>query len=126
MPYRAALILIGLLLTAGCLPSQQPPNKADLRANDSPTRIPALVGAAETDDEASLAELVYALSDKDSAVRLFAIRSLADRTGETMGYRYYASLQQRQDAIDRWHDWLKSRSIEPIDPAEPSLDTTSD
>lgn len=120
------ILLLGpVLASSGCLPSQQSPTKADLRASDTPSRVPAIVNAAESDDDATLAELVYALSDSDPAVRLFTIRSLADRTGETMGYRYYESVQKRQPAIDRWYDWLDNRSITPIEPAESDAEKSS-
>ena len=100
-------LIVVALLTAGCLPSQQPPAKADLRANDTPARVPAIVHAAGDDDEATLPELVHALADKDPAVRLFAIRSLNERTGQTLDYRYYEAAEKRQAAIDRWHAWLQ-------------------
>lgn len=100
------ILVLAVLATAGCLPSEQEPAKADFRANDTPSRVPAIVGASDTDDEDALLELIHALSDKDAAVRLFAIRSLEERTGETRGYRYYEQPEQRQAAIDRWHEWL--------------------
>lgn len=98
--------LLGVLFIAGCLPSQQPPTKADFRATDTPAKVPAIVNAADTDDEALLPELIHALSDKDAAVRLFAIQSLQERTGQTMDYRYYEAAEKRQAATDRWHQWL--------------------
>ena len=118
------ILLFALLLTAGCLPSQQDPAQADFRANDTPSRVPAIVGAAETDDEANLAELVHALADKDPAVRLFAIQSLEARTGQTLEYRYYESPDQRQPAIDRWHAWLKDQGVTQI--ALPTNEETTD
>ena len=103
----ALLLPIGLvMLLPGCLPSQQAPSKADLRATDTPGRVPALVDAADEDDERTLAELVRALSDEDPAVRLFAIQALSRRTGQTLGYRYYESADHRQAAAERWHRWL--------------------
>jgi len=110
----AHLLLLGTLPLAGCLPSQQHPAKANLRAADTPSRVPAIVDAAETDDP-PLAELVHALSDDDPAVRLFAIQSLQRRTGQTLDYRYYESDEKRQPAINRWHVWLKAHlAPEPI------------
>lgn len=101
------LLLVNLmLLAAGCLPSQQDPAAADFRANDTPSRVPAIVGAADSDAPEELAELVRALADKDPAVRLFAIQSLRQRTGQTLGYRYYEPSDKRQAAVDRWHAWL--------------------
>jgi hypothetical protein len=121
------LLLLSLLVTAGCLPSEQHPAKGDLRASDTPARVPAIVNAAETDDDATLADLVHALSDKDPAIRLFAIRSLHERTGQTLDYRYYEAAEQRQAAIDRWHDWLADQGIsEPVLKGYDAMPTTED
>lgn len=124
MPRRPAAILslCGLLGLTGCLPSQQGPAKADFRANDTPSRVPAIVGAADAEDEDALLELIHALSDKDAAVRLFAIRSLEERTGQTHGYRYYEQPEQRQAAVDRWHEWLEGDTDRLATPG--SKDTT--
>lgn len=126
MPHRTAviLLLVGLVGLTGCLPSQQGPNKADLRANDTPSRVPAIVNAAQTDDEQTLTELVHALSDKDSAVRLFAIRALQERTGQTFGYRYYESPEKRQAATTQWHAYLKDPSAATL--ATPGSGNTTD
>ncbi len=106
-PVAIMILPIGVaLLLPGCLPSQQAPAKADLRATDTAGRVPALVDAAGQDDARTLAELVRALSDEDPAVRLFAIQALDRRTGQTLGYRYYESADHRQAAAERWHRWL--------------------
>lgn len=99
------LLIAVLLVAAGCSVNQAPA-KADFRATDTAARVPAIVSAADTEDEATLVELVHALSDDDPAVRLFAIQSLQERTGQTFGYRYYDSQDKRQAATDRWHQWL--------------------
>jgi len=116
------LLLINLLLlAAGCSPTQTPA-KADFRATDTVSKVPAIVNASESDDDASLPQLIHALSDKDPAVRLFAIQSLQERTGQTMDYRYYESPEKRQAATDRWHNWLADTlapspiTQEPTDP----------
>lgn len=114
------ILLLSLLALTGCLPSEQDPAKADLHAPDTLARVPAIVDAADTDDAATLAELVHALSDKDPAIRLFAIRSLKEQTGQTLDYRYYEAADKRQDAIDRWHDWLE----EYLAPAAITQETT--
>ena len=103
------ILLISLLVLSGCSP-KQPPAKADFRATDTPSRVPAIVGAADEKEQASLSELVHALSDKDPAIRLFAIQSLQERTGQTMGYRYYEATDKRQAAADRWHAWLNDQT----------------
>ena len=100
------ILLLGLLILTGCLPSEQAPTRADFRATDTPAKVPAIVQAAEGDDQATLSDLIHALSDKDPTVRLFAIQSLQTRTGQTLGFRYYETQDKRQAATDRWHAWL--------------------
>ena len=118
------ILVLVVLSTAGCLPSEQEPVKADFRANDTPTKVPAIVNAAETDNEDALRELIHALSDKDPAVRLFAIRSLEERTSQTFGYRYYEGPEQRQAATNRWHAWLKDQQAPRL--ALPGNEETTD
>ncbi|MEM6260334.1 MAG: hypothetical protein AAGI37_18820 [Planctomycetota bacterium] len=123
-PVIAHILTLMALATAGCLPSEQPPARADLDATDTPARVPAIVSAAESDDEAELARLVQALSDKDPAIRLFAIRSLEERTGQTLGYRYYDVPDKRQTATNRWHAWLKDKTAPAL--ARPTNEETTD
>ena len=104
-----------LAVLAGCSPKQAPA-RADFWATDTAGRVPALVDAAGQNDDATLAELVHALSDEDPAVRLFAIQALNQRTGQTLGYRYYDSAERRRDATRQWHAWL-SRQDDPNAPA---------
>ena len=118
------LLLAVLLLATGCLPSSQPPAKTGFHAPDTVGRVPALVNAADSDNENDLPELVRALSDEDAAVRLFAIRSLEQRTGQTLGYRYYDTDERRQDATARWHAWLQEQSDTRL--ALPPTENTTD
>ena len=120
----ATILLLGVIPLAGCLPSSQPPAKTGFHAPDTVGRVPALVNAAESDDENALPELVRALSDEDAAVRLFAIRSLEQRTGQTLGYRYYDTDERRQDATARWHAWLQEQSDTRL--ALPPTEITTD
>jgi len=123
-PVIGTTLLLVVLLTAGCLPSQQPPAKAGFHAPDTAGRVPAIVNAADNNDQQALPELIHALSDEDAAVRLFAIRSLEQRTGQTLGYRYYDTPGQRQEATTRWHAWLQEQSDTRI--ALPPTDDTTD
>lgn len=126
MTHHHAWILMPalLLVLTGCLPSEQAAVRGNFRANDTPGKVPAIVNAAENDGEDDLAELIHALSDKDPAVRLFAIRSLEQRSGQTFGYRYYEQPQKRQPAVDRWHVWLKDQDAPQI--ARPTNEESTD
>ena len=112
------ILALAVLATAGCLPSEQAPAKADFRATDAAGRVPAIVDAAGRDDGQTLAELVHALSDDDPAVRLFAVQSLRERTGQRFGYRYYGQEDQRRAAAARWREWLTGQGT----PAKAGVD----
>ncbi|MGB0768213.1 MAG: hypothetical protein ACPGYV_10935 [Phycisphaeraceae bacterium] len=120
----SSILCLSVVACAGCLPSEQPATRADLRATDTASRVPALVDAGDRDDPASLAELVRALSDKDPVIRLYAARALRERTGAAFDYRYYASSDERQQAIARWRDHL-STIDGPYD-ADPTAHPTPD
>lgn len=119
------ILVASVAISAGCLPSEQAPTRADLQATNTPAKVPAIVQAAEDSDEAVLPELIHALSDKDPAVRLFAIQSLEARTGQTLGFRYYEAHDKRQAAADRWHTWLKDQQA-TTQLARPNDNNTTD
>ncbi|QOV87482.1 HEAT repeat domain-containing protein [Humisphaera borealis] len=88
------------LLTTGCGPGSGP--TVSLTSDDPAGRIPAIKGAAQRKDQASVPKLVELLSSDDPAERFYAIEALRRITGKTMGYNYYGSEQERAQAIDRW------------------------
>lgn len=119
----AAAFATALAATAGCSMKQRPA-RADALATDTPSRVPALVNAAEQDDPQTLRDLIAGLSDEDPAVRLFAAKSLQERTGETFGYRYYAPADQRKAAIARWQAWVDNGHAPQIASPQPHDDHT--
>jgi len=96
-------------IATGCSP-RQAPAKADLHATDTAGRVPALVDASAQSDADTLAELVRSLNDEDPAVRMFAARSLQERTGQSLGYRYYDPQEKRSASIARWQAWLDEQA----------------
>ncbi len=62
-------------------------------------------------DPQTLRQLVISLGSDDPAERMLASATLERITGETHGYMAYASLAQRQEAIDRWIDWLRAEGL---------------
>lgn len=98
--------------------------RGNFRAPDTTGRVPAIVDAADRQDEATLNELIHVLMDEDPAVRLFAIQSLIQRTGQDFGYRYYEAEDQRRAALTRWYDWLHARGEGP--PATTEVTTPTD
>lgn len=58
--------------------------------------------AARTEDRDAIPDLIESLASSDPAVRLSAIETLERLTGETMGYRHYDSMIDRNAAIEDW------------------------
>ncbi len=95
-------------LVSGCIPESKP-------GFDSPApskRLDAIVNASALEDDESLVKLVEKLRSFDPAERMFAIRSLEIRTGETLGYDHAAHDWERLEAFDRWIEYLDERGIE--------------
>lgn len=105
----AAMSVISVLCTlpAGCLPETKP-------GFDSPApskRLDAIVDASHLEDDESLVKLVEKLRSQAPAERMFAIRSLEIRTGQTLGYDHAAEHWQRIEAYNRWLTWLQDQGI---------------
>lgn len=96
-----------LVLPAGCFPRPEV-------GFDSPApskRLDAIVEASRLEDDESLIKLVEKLRSLVPTERMFAIRSLEVRTGETLGYDHAAPHWERIDAYNRWLFWLQERGI---------------
>lgn len=65
----------------------------------------AIARAAETDDPGAVRPLIETLDDPDPGIRMLAIATLAQITGETMGYDATAPEGARDAAIQRWVAW---------------------
>lgn len=79
---------------------------------DSAARLRAIQRAASQDDRASIPDLVRMLDSDDVAVRLLAIRTLEEMTGQTLGYDYAAPSFERTPAVERWQAWVRDQSGE--------------
>ncbi len=102
------VLVLGLGSVSGCIPESKP-------GFDSPApskRLDAIVNASSLEDDESLVRLVEKLRSFDPAERMFAIRSLEIRTGETFGYDHAAQDWQRLEAFDRWIEYLEEQGIE--------------
>jgi len=98
--FLAALLSAALLVAAGCGPGSGP--VIGLTSDDPAGRIPAIKQAGERKDAASVAQLVTLLQSDDPAERFYAIEALRRITGETLGFTYYGSEQERSEAVARW------------------------
>ena len=102
------VVVLGLGSVSGCIPESKP-------GFDSPApskRLDAIVNASSLEDDESLVRLVEKLRSFDPAERMFAIRSLEIRTGETFGYDHAAHDWQRLEAFGRWIEYLEGQGIE--------------
>jgi hypothetical protein len=76
---------------------------------DLEEKIPAIEDASRKHDLSAAPELVKDLDSDDPAVRFYSICGLQGLTGETFGYRYYDSDDNRKPAVERWRQWLIGR-----------------
>ncbi|MGC9454491.1 MAG: HEAT repeat domain-containing protein [Phycisphaerae bacterium] len=81
-----------------------------LQHEDPSVRIEAMRQAAEAKDMAAAPYIVEQLNDSDADVRMFAIISLEKITGRRLGYQHYAPAAQRDEAIERWRQWLREHA----------------
>lgn len=92
-----------------------------LQDDDPDVRIQAMAQAVESHDPQAVPYLVENLGSGNGDVRLFASLALEKLTGQTMGYEYYASPSQREQAIELWRKWLaggrKPSATQPSQPA---------
>jgi hypothetical protein len=73
---------------------------------DIEQKIPAIRDASQNKDLSAAPQLVKDLESEDAAVRFYSIRGLQSLTGDTFGYRYYDTDDDRKAAVARWKAWL--------------------
>lgn len=114
-----ALALCGSL---GCGPPQAG-LYTKLQAEDPAVRLEGVIEAGQSQDPQAVPYLVDRLTDSEQDVRLFAILALERITGQTLGYRHYAPLPERLEAVRRWREWLEKQAhpaqSQPADQAAP-------
>lgn len=74
---------------------------------DTGARMRAIRQAASSGDESAVPGLIGRLESDDPAERLLAIRVLEKLTGQTQGFDYAASIEQRDASIRRWVEWYE-------------------
>jgi HEAT repeat protein len=136
MPLRAsaiifwALTLAAQMHLAGCdpvnpAPGFEPPPVAPgapqaapdestlygrLQSPNKDVRIEAILQAGREKDAKAVPYLVDRLGEGYAEVRFAAIVALEKITGTDRGYRYWAAAAQRDEAIARWRQWLRSEA----------------
>jgi hypothetical protein len=95
---------------AGCGPSAL---EGGYNSANPAAKMYAIEHSAETGRVADVPRIVEQLDSDDPAVRLLAITTLEQLTGETHGYRHYDPPDLRREAIARWTRAVDSGRIGP-------------
>jgi hypothetical protein len=103
----AASALALVAISAGCA---NPDSAVGFDQPDTAARMRAIRTAAANNDVGAVPALIGRLESDDPAERLLAQRTLEKLTGESQGYEYAASKQERDAAVDRWVAWQAARS----------------
>jgi hypothetical protein len=108
------LVLAAALLAGGLLSCRASTEKvrSELVSGTPVQQVSAAVTVAKRGDVQSIPELIALLDDNDPAVRMYAIMALRDLTGQTYGYKFYGSQEERAAAVQRWQDALRAGKLE--------------
>ena len=108
----AVVVALGACLS-GCAATLDPASgdpAMDLSHRDPRIRVLASRQAVE-DGRLDLApRLVESLADEERSVRFFAAIALRKLSGESFGFSASDPTAKRQAAIERWRDWLASKT----------------
>ena len=91
------------LIAGGCTPREDP----SITAIDPLNSIPAIQEAARQKDRRAIPALVHQLDNDDPAIRFYSISALRDLTGQTFGYHYFGTTDERKPSVRQWQDWLR-------------------
>lgn len=105
--FRLYFILGCVAAISGC--SGAGPQVKSLTDSDPASKIPAIKQKVRQKDLKSAEQLIKDLESDDPAVRFYAIEGLRRLTGETYGYHYYESDDERKPATLKWQEWLASK-----------------
>jgi hypothetical protein len=83
-----------------------------LQSTNPSLRTRAAVKAGNEQDTRAIPLLIDHLEDSDLGVRMFAGMALRKITGKDMKWRFYESVQKRQDAVKRWRQWQEKQVAE--------------
>lgn len=112
---RLAAAAMFVLVLAGC---SDPGSVVSFDSNDPAARFRATQRAAREKDQDSIKPLIQRLESDDPAERVFAIHTLEQLTGQTLGYDHAAPRQERAEAIRRWADWYAGNQQDPPQTAD--------
>jgi len=109
--FRGLLVLVVAALSCSCASTLQ-----DLSAEDPLRRFKAVAAYERTGGREGTAGLIDALEDPDDTIRDFAAQALKNVTGESFGYDFAASPDERARMVQRWREWWSRTypSAEPV------------
>ena len=93
-----------------------------LQNEDPAVRSEAIVQAGKTKNTRTVPLLIDRLSDTESDVRMLAGIALRKITGKDFGWRSWNSRTDRDNAIRRWRQWVKTTEL-TVEPTS-ATDTT--
>lgn len=109
--FRCLLLTLALGAVVGCTAPRGP---LVVGSPDPAINLPAMVVAAARHQREKMVPLVEQLDSTDPAVRLFAIRTLAELSGgETLGYRHFDPYHVRLEPMNRWREAVGLAPIVP-------------
>ncbi|MFA5863652.1 MAG: HEAT repeat domain-containing protein [Phycisphaerae bacterium] len=82
----------------------------DIQSPDPCIRMKAVIYAGNSKDKRAIPLLVDRLEDEDEAVRVAAIESLKQITGQDFGYRCFDPPYVRAKAVQQWRQWMKEQA----------------
>src|SRR5262249_45948805 len=85
-----------------------PPRGRD--SPEPPERLAAVTAAGRTEDRTAIPHLIESLYHDDPVVRLAAIRTLEQLTGQTLGYDYAGPEWERRERAAAWVEWYRRQS----------------
>ncbi len=102
-------LLFLICFSTGCAGNRvgMPTFAKDIQSPDPSVRIKAVIYAGNSGDRRVVPLLVDRLEDEDEVVRLAAIESLKQLTGNDFGYRSFDPPYKRLVAVEQWRRWLK-------------------
>jgi hypothetical protein len=77
-----------------------------ISSNDPGRLIPAIEIGVKAKDRHIIPYLISDLESDDAAVRMYSIDGLRRMTGQDFGFVYYADVDARKPAVDRWKLYL--------------------
>ncbi len=102
-------------LLSGCF---SPPQGFD--SPEPSRRLKAVLRAAQERDQSAIPKLIRCLNSDDPALRMAAIRTLEDLTGQTLGYEYAAPEWKRREQVKAWVEWNNTRNAPEQAPEQAS------